>query len=117
MRLDHVAGIGTVDNSGAVQTNVVLNPEVRTVEGIGVGSSYGEIAAAYPQWLAGMSGWTTQYDGRFVPIEISPYAQTADYTGTGRHMMFELDADDVVQRYRVVAPPYVFHVGVCTTAD
>ncbi len=117
VRLDDTAGIGTVDNGGAVQTYVVLTPQVRTVEGIGVGSTYDEVAAAYPQWLAGMSGWSTQYDGRFVPIEISPYAQTPDYTGTGRHMMFELDANDVVQRYRVGAPPYVFHVDVCTTPD
>jgi len=115
VRLDDEMGIGTVDNNGAIQTYFILNPRVRTTEGVGVGSSFDEIATAYPKWIAGMSGYTTDYGGRFVPIEISPYAQRPDYSAAGRHLMFELDDHDRVVRFRVGAPPYVFHTDICSS--
>lgn len=117
VRLDPDVGIGTVDNAGAVQTYFVLNPDVRTPEGIGVGSDYDAIAAAYPQWIAGVSGYVTDYGGRFVTVQPSPYAQSPDHSASGRHLMFELDGDDRVRRYRVGAPPYVFHIGICSTPE
>ncbi len=113
VRLDENVGIGTVDNDGAVQTYVVLNPAIRTNTGLGVGSTYEDIAAAYPKWTAGYTGETTKYGGKFVPIQISLPGTGFDNSSTGRHLMFELDADGKVKRYRVGAPSYVFHTEIC----
>ncbi|WP_336921023.1 hypothetical protein [Aquipuribacter sp. SD81] len=107
--------IATVDNDGAIQTYLVTGGPITTVEGVGIGSTYDDIVAAYPLWVAGLSGETTSFGGRYVPIEISSPGVGADYGATGRHMMFEMDADDRVARFRVGAPPYVFHTDICSS--
>ena len=115
---DEGSGLGVVTSGdGIVQTHIIWNPAVRTPEGIGVGSTYEELVGTYPDWVSEgvYDGYTTSQGGRFVALEISAPGTTPDNSSTGRHMLFELDAQERVFAYRVGAPPFVFHTEVCGT--
>lgn len=100
------------DDYTATLAFIVENPDVRTAEDVGVGSSYGEVVAAYGD-LVDVLDFPSQTGGPIIAVD--DMAQPgADFTLESRLMAFDTDPDGTVTRVRVGMYPWATYTDYCS---
>jgi hypothetical protein len=73
---------------------------------VGVGSTAADVRAAFPRWV-GSDDYTSLAGGE--RIVVSPQELP------GLALLFEADADGIIQQYRIGVDSYALQVDYCTT--
>lgn len=105
-----LAAVG--DDYTAIWGFIVENPDIRTAENIGVGSSYEEVVAAYGE-LVDVLDFPSQTGGPIIAVDDMTQPGD-DFTMESRLMAFDTDANGTVTRVRVGMYPWVIYTDYCS---
>lgn len=107
-------GLATVSNADtATMAFIIENPELRTAEGIGAGSTYDEVFNAYGEYIVDDYVYPSHTGGPMILVDdfSRPGAALTEDT---RLMAFDTDPEGTVTRVRVGMWPWVGFLDYCS---
>ncbi|MGC5172495.1 hypothetical protein ACLQ2Q_17810 [Microbacterium sp. DT81.1] len=108
------AGLATVSDSyTATMAFIIEDPELRTAEGIGAGSTYDEVFDAYGEDIIEEYEYPSQTGGPMILVD--DFSRPgAEPTEDSRLMAFDTDLEGTVTRVRVGMWPWVGFLDYCS---